>query len=51
MEEKLIKLMGPEEYSEFAKAIAKEAFKAEINGMADGDFKTFVIENIDQITE
>lgn len=50
MEEKLIELMGHEAYAEFSTKIAKEGFRAEIEGMAEGEFKDFCIENFDDIT-
>jgi hypothetical protein len=51
MEEKLIELMGQEAYTEFAVKIAREGFRKEVEGMADGDFKNFVIENFDKIIQ
>jgi len=51
MEEKLIELMGKEAYTEFSVQIAREGFRKEVDGMADGDFKNFVIENFDKITQ
>ena len=50
MEKKLIELMGIENYSAFSCKLAKEAFKASIEGLADGEFKSFVINNFDAIT-
>lgn len=50
-EKKLKELMGENDYHEFAKEVAKEGFKEEINGMADSDFKNFCLENFDKITE
>lgn len=50
MEEKLIELMGAEEYKKFATEIAREGFRQEIDGMADGEFKDFVKDHFDQIT-
>lgn len=44
MEEKLKELMGEEEYIEFASEIAKEAFKKELEGMADSEFKRTILE-------
>lgn len=51
MEEKLRELMGDEAYMEFAKETAKEAFRNEVEGMADCEFKDFVIENLQQIIQ
>lgn len=50
MENKLIELMGYEAYCAFSREIAKEGFRKEIDGMEDGDFKNFVIEHFDEIT-
>ena len=44
MEEKLKELMGEEEYLEFASEIAKEAFRKELEGMADSEFKRTILE-------
>ena len=51
MEEKLIELMGQEAYIEFSVQIAREGFRKEVEGMEDGDFKNFVIENFDKIVQ
>ena len=51
MEEKLIELMGQEGYEKFATEIAREGFQKEIDGMADGEFKDFIKDNIDEITK
>ena len=51
MEEKLIELMGQEAYAEFSVQIAREGFRKEVEGMEDGDFKNFVIENFDKIVQ
>ena len=48
-EKKLKELMG-EEFVEFTKEVAKEAFKEEIDGMAESNFKNFCLENFDMIT-
>lgn len=50
-EEKLMSLLTKEEYMEFAKSVARETFRAEIEGMKDGDFKTFCLENFGEITK
>lgn len=49
-EKKLYQLMGKEAYVAFMKKTTKEAFRLEIGGMAEGDFKDFVLENFDMIT-
>ena len=51
MEEKLIELMGKDAYAEFATEIAREGFRMEVNGMADGEFKYFCQEYFDDITK
>ena len=51
MEEKLIELMGKEAFAEFVKEIAKEGFRREVDGMADGEFKNFCKEYFDDIVE
>lgn len=48
MEEKLMELMG-DDYYEFAREIAKEALRKEMEAAADSDFKKFVLENLDDI--
>lgn len=48
-EEKLIELMGAESYGRFARELAKEAFRMEVDGMAESAFKDFVTENFDNI--
>ena len=49
-EEKLIELMGLEEYQKFSKKIAMDAWRAEIACMPEGDFKKFCEDNFDYIT-
>ena len=50
-EAKLIELMGEREYLSFATGVAKKAYRAEVEAMADADFKKFCLENFDKITE
>ena len=50
MEEKLMELMG-NDYYDFAKQLAKDAFRYEIENMEDPDFKQFCHDNFDTITE
>ncbi len=50
MEDALRHFMEPKEFAEFTKTIAKEAFRIEMEDMADGDFKDFVMEHFDEIT-
>lgn len=51
MEEKLIELMGQEAYTAFAAKIARDAFREEVDGMAESDFKNFIMENFEEITK
>ena len=48
-EEKLKELMTQVEFKTFSTEVAKKVFKAEIEGMADGDFKKFCQDNFDKI--
>lgn len=50
-DKKLKELLPEDEYHEFTVNAAKEAFKHELDGMADGDFKRFCLDNFDKITE
>ena len=50
-EEKLKELMTQVEFKTFSVEVAKKVFRAEIEGMKDGDFKDFCIDNFDKITE
>ena len=49
-EEKLKKLMKPVDYRKFINDCAIEMFKDEINSIEDGDFKNFVLEHFEEIT-
>lgn len=44
-EQKLAELMPDDEYWEFVSGIARKLFREEIDEMADGEFKDFVLEN------
>ena len=50
MEEKLIELMGHEEYGEFSKEIAKEAFRMEMEDLPASEFKDYVLGHFDTFT-
>ena len=50
MEDKLRELMGEEEFHKFSVELAKEAFRKEIDGMEDSEFKRFVTANFGAIT-
>lgn len=49
MEEKLKELMGEKEYALWSAETAKKAFREEVQGMEDGDFKDFILTNFDEI--
>ena len=51
MEKKLIELMGVKDYNKFSTELAKKAFRNEVEGMKDGDFKQFVLDNFEKITD
>lgn len=46
----LKELMDEEDFQRFTVDLAKEAFRMEIDGMADSEFKEFVTEHFDEIT-
>lgn len=50
MEKKLKELMPPDEYAAFSVKLAKETFMKEVDGMAECEFKEFIIDNFDTIT-
>lgn len=50
-EEKLKRLMSKKDYARFVEEVAKEGFRKEIEGMAESDFKDFVLGNFDRITD
>lgn len=50
MDKKLKEYMTPEEHEAFSTEVAKEAFKVEVEEMAEGDFKDFCLANFDLIT-
>lgn len=49
-EDKLIELMGDDEFGAFALEIAKRLFMKEILGMKNSPFKFMVIKDFDKIT-
>lgn len=51
MERKMIELMGEEAYSEFATSVAKEVFLSEVEGMAESEFKDYLLKHFDLITQ
>lgn len=51
MEAKLQELMTKEDFTAFILKITKDAFRIESEDMEDGEFKDFVLENFDKITE
>lgn len=50
-EKKLEEIMTAKEWREFISATSRKLFKQEIDGMADSEFKDFIIERFDEITE
>lgn len=51
MEDKLVELMGGKAYSVWAAETARDMFRQSVEDMEDGDFKDFVLENLEQITK
>ncbi len=51
MEMKLRELLGDDEYMKFSKEVALDCFKLDVESMPDGDFKTFCLENMEEITK
>ena len=49
MEDKLIELMGMEEYMRFSDKVAQKVIREEIENMPDGDLKKFCLEHWDEI--
>lgn len=50
-DEKLKELMPYKDFVEMSAKIGKEMFRQDIEEMPDGDFKDFVLENMDRITD
>lgn len=50
MEMKLRELLGDDKYMEFSKEVALDCFKFDVESMPDGEFKTFCLENMENIT-
>lgn len=50
MEEKLMELMG-DDYYEFARKIAIEAFRKEMEAASESEFKNFVLDNFNEIVK
>ena len=51
MEDKLVELMGGKAYSVWATETARDMFRQSVEDMEDGDFKDFVLANLEQITK
>lgn len=51
MEDKLVELMGGKAYSIWATETARDMFRQSVEDMEDGEFKDFVLENLEQITK
>ena len=49
-ESKLKEFMSPADFRAFSAQVARDAFRAGVEGMADGEFKTFILDNFDKIT-
>lgn len=47
---KLKEFMSPAEFAAFSAQVARDAFREEVEGMADGEFKDFILQNFDKIT-
>ena len=50
-DKKMKELLPKDEYHEFTVSVSREAVRHELDGMADGDFKRFCLDNFDKITE
>ena len=50
-ETKIKELMTAKDYEKWVTDRAKDMFKKEVNGMEDGDFKDFCLENMSVILE
>lgn len=50
MDDALKELMEPAEYNIFMARIARKAFRMDVDAMADGEFKDFILDNFDDIT-
>lgn len=51
MEDKMVELMGGEAYSVWATETARDMFRQSVEDMEDGEFKDFILENLEQITK
>ena len=49
-ESKLKEFMSPADFRAFSAQVARDAFREEVEGMADSEFKTFILDNFDKIT-
>lgn len=50
-EEKLIKLMGKRKFYKFSTECAKSLFMDDVCSMENGNFKQFILDNFDEITD
>ena len=50
-EEKLIELMGKRKYYKFSTECAKSLFIDEVSSMKNNNFKQFILDNFDEITD
>ena len=51
MEDKMVELMGGKAYSVWATETARDMFRQSVEDMEDGEFKDFVLANLEQITK
>lgn len=49
-ERKLKEYMSEDEYTRFSIWVSKNGFRQEVENMEDGEFKNFILENFDTIT-
>lgn len=50
-EAKLSELMPEDEFMDFIISVARDVFKTELEDMAEGDFKDFVLKHMEEITK
>lgn len=50
-EAKLMELMPEDEFMDFMCNVAREVFRNELDGMAEGDFKDFALKHMEEIAK
>ena len=50
-EDKLLQLMGKKKYFKFVDECAKSLFADSVSNLPNGDFKQFILDNFDEITD